>query len=32
MVKNLKNKAEQRIDGQENNTRVITIASGKGGR
>jgi flagellar biosynthesis protein FlhG len=31
MVKTLKNKAEQRIDGQENNTRVITIASGKGG-
>ncbi len=31
MVKTLKNKAEQRIDGQENNTRVITIAYGKGG-
>lgn len=31
MVKTLKNKAEQRIDGKESNTRVITIASGKGG-
>lgn len=31
MMKTLKNNAEQRIDGKENNTRVITIASGKGG-
>lgn len=31
MMKTLKNNAEQRIDGKESNTRVITIASGKGG-